>query len=484
VARLAGPARISGKRTGLMTARDFALALEMGLFAFARIGGDLRVRAHDGRLLDWLPPPGAPLGESMVFFGLEEEFSALRAGARERLDLHGPRLPPAVEQPFALTMVHEPGTGDFLIYAYANRGADDFERQLAFERRETRILADQAASAGRVLREQSALYRDIVENASDLVLRLRADLRVSFVNQVACWRLGLAEGECLGRAVDDLLASAPGERWTARVMDKTAESFEQALRGAQGATAWIWWRVHWVSGGAEYQAIGRDITDVRQLRAQAAARADEARANAVIRERLRITHALHDTLVHSLVALAPQMRLIRKTAGADAPAPLIEELRLAEQAVRDGLTRARAAIADLRGQPLEPEGFGAALEALALRFGERTGVHVLVDLDARARNLRPDTADTLHRIAEEALRNAELHAQPTRVGVYLAADDCGGATLVIADDGRGFDPEQPPAGHYGLIGMRERAEMIGARFRIDSQPGQGTRVVIVAPPRP
>ncbi|MCW2283004.1 PAS domain S-box-containing protein [Rhodoblastus acidophilus] len=465
-------------------ASDLAPALDLGLFAFARIGPDLTVRAVQGRLLDWLPPIGAPLADTPVFFGLDAQLAALRDGAR--LDLPGLRLPPKLETPFDLTLVHEPRTGGLLLYAAADAGVLEFERQLAHERRQSQILADQAASAGRVLREQAALYRDIVENDSDLVLRLGPDLRISFVNTAVCRLLGLTEALILGRPVDDLLDSAPEEVWRARFFTKSASyfeqaaSFEQAARRADGERIWIWWRVHWVSGGAEYQAIGRDITDLLRLRADAAARAEEARANAVMRERLRIAHALHDTLVHSLVALSPQIRLIRKTAGADAPTRLKEELAFAEQAVRDGLSRARAAIADLRSQTLEREGLGAALEGLARRFGDRTGVHVLVDLDARAATLAPEVADTFYRIAEEGLRNAELHAQPTRVGVTLAVDETGAATLVIDDNGRGFDPDQPPSGHFGLIGIRERAEMIGARFNLASTPGVGTRIVVVA----
>jgi len=462
-----------------------APALDMGLFAFARVDADLRVRTVAGRLLRFLPPAGAPLVESPVFFGLEAQLAALRDGARERIDLPALRLPPEIETPFALTLVREPDSGELLIYATADCGVLEFERQLAHERRQSQILADQAAAAGRSFREQAALYRDIVENDSDLVLRLGADLRVAFANPAACRLLGRTEAECLGRTVDDLLASAPGERWAARFPGRTAESFEQAVSieptsQAAGARTWIWWRVHWVSGGAEYQAIGRDITDLLQLRAQAAARAEEARANAVMRERLRIAHALHDTLVHSLVALSPQIRLIRKTAGSDAPPRLAEELAFAEQAVRDGLKRARAAIADLRGQALAPEGLGAAIETLARRFSDRTGVHVLVDLDTRVATLGPELAETFHRIVEEGLRNAELHAQPTSVGITVAVDESGAATLVIDDDGRGFDPDQAHAGHYGLVGIRERAEMIGARFSLASKPGAGTRIVVIA----
>jgi PAS domain S-box-containing protein len=472
---------------------DFAPALDLGVLGFARAGADLVLRAREGQLMRWLPPPGASLVDSAVFFGMEEELAGLRAGHKARIDLPGLRLPPSEDAPFALTVVFDADAAEFLIYASADCGALDFERQLAHERRQTQILvdqakalADQAKAAGRGLREQAALYRDIVESASDLVLRLGPDLRVSSVNQVACRLLGLTEAQILGRAVDAVLASPPEAPWTARFAhdrQELDESFEQPLRPTEGATVWIWWSVHWIcgDGSGEFQALGRDMTDLRRLRVESSARADEARANAVMRERLRIAHDLHDTLVHSLVALAPQIRLIRKVAGADAPARVVEELRLAEQAVRAGLARARAAIGDLRRQPIESAGLGAALEALALRFAARTGIHILVDLDPRAENLGPDAPAAFYRIVEEALRNAELHAQPTRVDIVFAADDAAGVTLVIADDGCGFDPRRIPEGHFGLIGMRERAELIGAALTLDSAPGDGTRILVVAP---
>ncbi len=476
----------------LSTDRALETALDLGIFGLARVGADLTPRERRGRLMDWMADAPAKITDSSVFFAMEAEFAELRAGRRNKIDLPGLRLPPLIDTPFSLCALHEAESDDFLLFATTDGGALEFERLLAHERRQTQILQDQALAAGRAAREQAALYRDIVETASDLVFRLDEGLRFTFVNTVAARWLGGTDDGCLGRRVDEVLGSSAEESWAARLADKAAPaceqgwSFEQGWRRGGGETLWIWWSVHWVESGVsgEYQALGRDITDLRRLRAEAGARAEEARANAVMRERLRIAHDLHDTLVHSLVALAPQIRLIRKVAGAGADPRLVEELDLAEAAVRDGLTRARAALADLRRQPVEPEGLGAALEDLARRFGARTGVNVLVDLDARARTLAQDKAEAFFRIVEEALRNVELHAQASRIGVYLAADDSDGLTLVIADDGRGFDPAVTPAGHFGLIGMREQAEMIGASFSLDSAPGLGARIVIVAPARP
>ena len=469
-----------------MQESDLALALSQKIFGYARLDARLHVLDRIGALMDWLPPPGENAAASPVFFAMETEFAALREARSNRLDLPGLRLAPFDALPFSVSVLYDRAADHFLVLANADRGALDVERQLARERRETRVLEDQALAAGRLIREQAALYRDIVETASDLVFRLGADQRVTFVNSHACDLLLREERKILGHAVDFVLGiDTPEESWRNRLAPRGDSSFEQALRLPDGETIWIWWSVHWVDnrqGAGEYQALGRDVSDLRRLRAEAARGAEESRRNAVMRERLRIAHDLHDTLVHSLVALVPQMRLIRKVAGPSADPRLIDEVSRAESAARDGLAHARAALSDLRSQNVEPQGLGAALENLGRRFTERTGVHALVDIAQRARNADSETAEVFYRIAEEALRNAELHANASRVGVYLQADESGAHKLVIADDGAGFDPEAIRSGHFGLVGMRERAEMIGARFSLQTEPGGGVTIEIIAPP--
>ncbi len=464
---------------------DLALALAQKIFGYARLDAGLFVLARNGPLMDWLPPLGENIAASPVFFGMEAEFADLRVQKIARIDMPGLRLAPFDTTPFSVSVLHDPARDEFLILAGADCGAQDVERQLARERRETRVLEDQAQAAGRVIREQAALYRDIVETSSDLVFRLGADQRVTFVNWHACRLLERDESQILGRAVDVVLrAAAPDDEWRFRLVANGDSSFEQALILPGGASVWIWWSVHWIGdtpGAGEYQAFGRDISDLLRLRAEAERGAEEARRNAVMRERLRIAHDLHDTLVHSLVALAPQLRLIRKVAGQGAGPALVAEFDHADAAVRDGLARARAALSDLRSQNVEPQGLGAALETLGRRFNERTGVHAHVDIDQRARDADGEMAEVFYRIAEEALRNAELHSSAEHVGLYLTADEAGTHRLVIADDGRGFDPDEAVSGHFGLIGMREQAELIGASFRLDSARGGGVRIEIVAP---
>ena len=475
-----------------MPVSALALALSRRIFGYARLDASLRVIERAGALMDWVPSPGAPIADSPVFFAMEPEFETLREGRRAVLDLPGLRLSADDDAPFSVSVLHDAAADGFLLLASSDRGAHDVERQFARERREARLIAEQAAAAGRLIREQAALYCDIVESANDLVFRLSASLRITFVNAFACAVLREDEGQLLGRAIDEVLA-APGadDGWRARLASRGDASFEQEVKLPDREPVWIWWSVHWVGDRAglgeflgEYQALGRDVTDLRRLRAEAARGADEARRAAVMRERLRIAHDLHDTLVQSLVALAPQLRLIRKVAGPDASPRLIEELTHADSAVREGLARARAALGDLRGQTIETQGLGAALDALAARFAERTGVHALAEIDERARPASGAEAATLYRIAEEALRNVELHAHARGVSLRLSTNLSGDLTMTIIDDGQGFDTAEVAAGHFGLMGMREQAELIGASFILRARKSGGVRIDVVAPTGP
>jgi signal transduction histidine kinase len=212
--------------------------------------------------------------------------------------------------------------------------------------------------------------------------------------------------------------------------------------------------------------------------------AAESRDAAVTRERLRLARELHDTLAHSLMALLTQIRLVRKLRPRLDAAALDAELAQAETAATDGLAEARAAIAQIRGNPVRDAGLGVALQALALRMGERSGIEVSFGADAPAAALADARAETLYRIADEALRNVERHAGARHVMLRLDWQPAGageGAAparigLTIADDGVGFDPVRAYPGHFGLQGMQEQAGLIGAHLAVRGGEGGGTRV--------
>ncbi|MDE1950566.1 MAG: sensor histidine kinase, partial [Burkholderiales bacterium] len=211
--------------------------------------------------------------------------------------------------------------------------------------------------------------------------------------------------------------------------------------------------------------------------------AAENRHAAVTRERLRLARDLHDTLAHSLMALLTQIRLIRKLRPRLSQDELEQELARSESVAADGLAKARAAITQMRFNGIQDVGLGAAVRELARRFAERTGLQAEVQGSGDADALADERAETVFRIVEEAFHNVERHAQARRVQVELRTDAGSGEHHIrVSDDGQGFDTEVSMPGHYGLLGMREQAALIGARLIVQSRPGAGTEVELVVPP--
>jgi signal transduction histidine kinase len=210
--------------------------------------------------------------------------------------------------------------------------------------------------------------------------------------------------------------------------------------------------------------------------------AEQARYAAVTRERLRLARDLHDTLAHSMMAMLAEIRILRKLFTAD-PGAMAAELARAEETAHQGLKEARAAIAQLRFNSVRDIGLAGALGDFVKMFVERTGIAVQYTSDAQAGALADERAETLFRIAEEALRNVQQHAGATQVTVSLRAPGNGqGLTLTIADDGVGFDAQAAHPGHYGLAGLREQAQLIGATLTIESAAQRGTTLKVALAP--
>jgi signal transduction histidine kinase len=138
----------------------------------------------------------------------------------------------------------------------------------------------------------------------------------------------------------------------------------------------------------------------------------------------------------------------------------------------------------MRVNAVRDTGLGAALAIACERFGDRTGLAVEFSSDPEAASFGDERAETLFRMAEEALRNIERHAMASRVAVALQTVDGSHVRLRIADDGIGFDTELPRSGHYGIVGLREQAQLIGAELAIVSTPERGTTVTVVLRTRP
>lgn len=190
-------------------------------------------------------------------------------------------------------------------------------------------------------------------------------------------------------------------------------------------------------------------------------------------ERTRIARELHDRIGQSIAFIAFELDRICKHAEHHDVRDELEQLRTDVKGV---VTDIREALYDLRTGVSEDADMVATLQAFCDRVrGRNPGLEVLLDLDARGR-LPLSKERELWRICQEAIINAERHARARRLTVRWACDGRH-ALLEVADDGRGFDPDSVRRRDaYGLVGMRERANAVGAELSIASAPGKGTIV--------
>jgi signal transduction histidine kinase len=205
--------------------------------------------------------------------------------------------------------------------------------------------------------------------------------------------------------------------------------------------------------------------------------AEESRYAAIVRERLKIARDLHDTLAHSMMAILSEIRLIRRLHSRD-PTALAGELERAEEVARQGLAEARSAITQMRANAVRETGLGPALASTFQKFIDRTGLSGEFSADAEAARFGDERGETLLRMAQEAFRNIERHAMATRVIVKLQIINGTHVELRIQDNGIGFDPQILLPGHYGIIGLREQAELIGAELRVDSSRNEGAMICV------
>lgn len=196
-------------------------------------------------------------------------------------------------------------------------------------------------------------------------------------------------------------------------------------------------------------------------------------------ERSQIAAYLHDDLAQLLFRLALQIDVAKRHLQTDDLEGLSNDLELLRETKDRTSDKVRALIRDLHRSPLGRAGLAEALRSFVDDVGEGSGVRFQTNIaDLR---LAPPIQLLIYQIAREAIMNALKHARASTVSVSLRPDE-GGLELLIQDDGVGFHPDGPrPEEHFGLTMMRERAQVAGGIFRIDSAPGEGTAVTVRFP---
>ena len=200
-------------------------------------------------------------------------------------------------------------------------------------------------------------------------------------------------------------------------------------------------------------------------------------------ERRRLARELHDETIQALIALNQRVQLVRLAFEDD---PIIDDSLQEIQTLTGGtIADLRRLTRALRPLYLEDLGLVAALEMLAREISQSAEILIDVQQLGSERRLSAEVELALYRIAQEALSNVVKHSQAERATLTLHYKQ-ETVALIVVDDGCGFEvPESPaefaPGGHFGLLGMYERAELVGADLEIHSSPEVGTRLVVTVP---
>ena len=203
-------------------------------------------------------------------------------------------------------------------------------------------------------------------------------------------------------------------------------------------------------------------------------------------ERLRLAREIHDTIAQDLSAIALQLDTaeVLLEQGTD-PAQVQTHLEAGRELASKGLRDARRSVFDLRAEPLEGRSLSEALTRLAQQAGADHEAAVEADASPTVGSLPPALEIGLYRIGQESLQNAQRHANADQIQLRLdKREDI--IRLCVEDDGQGFDSapvlsKEDTSRRFGLVGMRERARLLGGTLHVESTPGLGTRITAEVP---
>ena len=263
------------------------------------------------------------------------------------------------------------------------------------------------------------------------------------------------------------------------VWNETGASLDFSVAPAYWQTAWF--RSLCVA------AILALLWMLYQLRMRQLAHQFDVKLEARVDERTRIARELHDTLLQSFNGLLLRFRTVRELLSRS-PDQARTILDNAIDETRQALTEGRKAVQGLRSSAVEAHEFSEAINTLTEELVSdptHSGVAgVRLNVEGTPRKKRLLIRDEIYRIAGEALRNAFRHAEARHIEVQLSYGEKS-FELRVRDDGKGIDPkiiaDGGPTGHFGLRGMRERAQQIGGQLTVWSAPGSGTELVLSVP---
>lgn len=343
------------------------------------------------------------------------------------------------------------------------------------------------------LRRQKDFIAQVIDTDPNLIFVKDEEGKFLLVNDSMATSYGLSVGEMIGRHNSDFVA----DREQAALYDQSHQKVMQSLQEvvglepatfADGSTHWL----HTIrkpllqdDGSVNVLSIAMDITERRDAEiklAQSYRKLQQLTNNMEMlkeAEQANIARDLHDEIGALLAALNMSVSWFRKKIPADMSA-LQTEAEEMGKLVKSGFVTMRDLVARLRPSLLEDIGFIPAVEYYVKKFQRQSGIECKLVLPEEGLAFDPNRSSTLFRILQESLTNVAKHSQATELSINLRRQ---GATLVLSikDNGVGFDRHAEGKNAFGILGIKERAMMVGGRAQIVSVLGEGTRVSVTIP---
>jgi len=346
-------------------------------------------------------------------------------------------------------------------------------------------------------------YRDLVENANSIIMRVTPEHEITFFNEYAQVFFGYTEAEVLGKSVFRTItpeADSEGRDLHALLRDISARpelhgSNENENRCKDGRRVWVHWANKAIrdQGGniTELLCVGTDITERRRMQAQAVRYQHRLRelakrlASAEEQNRWRISRYIHDTIVQNLSLAHIRLGSLAQPIAASGLTDETEKIYAIRAVLDEAIDECRMVMSDLTPALLYELGLIPALNGFARQLEKKHRAQVTIEDDGQEISLPPELRGLLFESVRELIMNALKHAGPCEIRVFSSCRD-GILSIRVTDNGKGFDPscEEPATdshGGFGTFNIRQRIEGLGGELDIASAPGKGTTATIRLP---
>jgi PAS domain S-box-containing protein len=347
-------------------------------------------------------------------------------------------------------------------------------------------------------------YRELVESANSIIMRMRSDGTITFVNEFTQRFFGYSQEEMVGRNVVGTIVpsgEAPLYHLIAEIglhPEAYASNENENIR-KDGRRVWVQWTNRALRNEAgvveEILCVGNDATarkkaEEANLRYQQRLRSLANRlASSEEEERRRISRYIHDTVIQSLALANIKLGGFRQSIEKSVPQDDLKKLETSRDLIKEGITECRRLMSDLAPAMLYELGLEQALDDLVEKLNNQHEVAIRLEAKAPLPPMEVPLRGLLFQSTRELIVNALKHSGASVIRVILDGDGAH-IRISVVDNGTGFyltgaRVSRPNGeGGFGLFNLKERVEGLGGRFEISSEPGQGTTAVIVAPLAP